>query len=65
MDGMEMTCTTRDCDRPATNQRKGGLCKRHKANLRRYGHAIPLRDMTVAEALEHTGFTRTETGCLE
>lgn len=55
-----MTCLVETCDRSA---RSCGLCHRHSENLRRYGRAIPLRDIPLLTRICLIGWDVTDTGC--
>lgn len=58
-----INCLVKGCDRPRKVKQ---MCKRHYANLTRYGYAIPTRDLeTPIELMERIGWTVTETGCWE
>ncbi|MEU4410780.1 HNH endonuclease [Streptosporangium sp. NPDC023963] len=55
-------CAVDDCDRPI---RKREWCNRHYENVRRYGRAVPVRDLPLKERLELVGWDVTESGCWE
>ena len=55
-------CAVPDCERPVRSRE---WCHRHYENVRKYGHAIPVRDLPLKERLELVGWDVTETGCWE
>jgi len=55
-------CAVEGCGRKARGR---GWCNRHYENVRRYGYAVPIRDLPLKERLELIGWDVTESGCWE
>lgn len=55
-------CSLVGCGTPAKVK---GMCVRHHNNLKRYGHAEPIRDWPLIARLVHVGWDVTERGCWE
>ena len=55
-------CSVDICDREVKVK---GMCDKHYGNLRNYGHAIALRDMTAMQRMGIVGWDITGDGCWE
>lgn len=55
-------CAVEGCGRPKKSRE---WCNRHYENIRKYGYAVPVRDLPLKERLELVGWNVTETGCWE